>query len=102
MDIVLDFVDEHLFTPYVYPKFLVPENIFRQLLSLTVIVVLGGYALYLIVAALGYYFIFDKRLLQHPQSLKVRNDSTRFYDADESDTRNLGNAWTLNSNTESE
>ncbi|GAU88675.1 hypothetical protein RvY_01325 [Ramazzottius varieornatus] len=70
MDIVLDYCDEHWLTPYVYPTSLPPGNVFRQLLSLSVIVVSGGYTLYFLTAALNYYFIFDHRLKLHPQYLK--------------------------------
>ncbi|XP_055338914.1 lathosterol oxidase-like [Paramacrobiotus metropolitanus] len=70
MDIILDLTDESILTPYVYPESLSPKNIWRQLCSLTILVILGGYALYLITAAVNYYLFFDKRLLQHPQSLK--------------------------------
>ncbi|OQV17564.1 Lathosterol oxidase [Hypsibius exemplaris] len=66
MDIVLDLSDEHFFTPYVYPTFLSPQNLFRQLCSLSVIVILGGYALYFLTAALNYYLVFDHRLKLHP------------------------------------
>ena len=71
MDIVLDFADDHLLSPYVYPVSWKEDDFIRQALSLFVIVNLSGYALYLITAYLSYIFMFDKRLMKHPQFLKV-------------------------------
>ncbi|XP_066268394.1 lathosterol oxidase-like [Branchiostoma lanceolatum] len=70
MDIVLNFADHYIFTPYVYPARWEETDPLRQYLSLLVIVMAGGYLLYLSTASLGYLFLFDKRLLQHPQMLK--------------------------------
>ncbi|XP_065184952.1 lathosterol oxidase-like [Sycon ciliatum] len=70
MDLVLDFMDPHLFTPYVYPESW-PENYWpRQLLSLFAIALIGGLALYLGTAALAYHFLFDKRVMDHPLFLR--------------------------------
>ncbi|XP_050417050.1 lathosterol oxidase [Patella vulgata] len=70
MDIVLDICDQYFFTPYVYPADWVEDNPLRQIISLLVIGNVGGYLLYLIVASLSYKFIYDKRLMEHPQFLK--------------------------------
>ncbi|XP_035659978.1 lathosterol oxidase-like [Branchiostoma floridae] len=70
MDIVLNYADHYVFTPYVYPGGWAESDPLRQYVSLFIIVTLGGYLLYLGTASLGYLFLFDKRLLQHPQILK--------------------------------
>ena len=72
MDVALDFVDEHFFSPYVYSDSWQSNNAWRQFLTLNIIVNLGGALLYVITASLSYTFVFDKRLLKHPQSLPVR------------------------------
>ena len=71
MDVVLEATDTHFFTPFVYPEWLKEENIVRQLISLNILVDLGGAFLYLLLASLSYKFIFDKELLKHPQILEV-------------------------------
>ena len=71
MDIVLNILDEHLFTPYVYPSSWSKDDMLRQSLSLYFIVVSGGYFLYLSLATISFYTIFDRRLMKHPQFLKV-------------------------------
>jgi len=70
MDVALEFTDRYFFTPYVYPKWLSEGNIWRQLLSLNILVDLGGTLLYLLTASFSYVFIFDKRILKHPQILE--------------------------------
>jgi len=69
MDVVLDICDKFFFTPYIYPSWVPEDNILRQFLTLNIVVDLGGALLYLITASLSYTFIYDKRLLNHPQSL---------------------------------
>lgn len=71
MDVLLQLGDHHFFTPYIYPGWLAEDNLLRQLLSLNIIVDAGGALLYLITATLSYIFIYDKRLLEHPLTLKV-------------------------------
>jgi len=71
MDLLLSLSDESFFTPYVYPKHWPEDNTWRQLLSLNILVDVGGALLYLITATLSYIFIYDKRLLEHPLILKV-------------------------------
>jgi len=70
MDVALWFCDKNFFTPYVYPTWLEEENIWRQFVSLNIIVDAGGALLYLLTASLSYYLIYDKRLLAHPQVLE--------------------------------
>ena len=69
MDLVLNFVDEMFFTPYVYPKSWQEGNIFRQLLTLYMITSIGGWLLYILTASLSYVFLFDKRYKLHPNFL---------------------------------
>lgn len=71
MDLVLNVLDQHVFTPYVYPTSWPEHDIVRQLISLYLIVVVGGYILYLSLATISFYTIFDRRLMKHPQFLKV-------------------------------
>ena len=71
MDIVLHYADQCFFTPYVYPAGWAPEDISRQYLSLCLLTTIGSYVLYLGLATLNYYFVFDHQLMQHPQFLKV-------------------------------
>ncbi|KAJ8316242.1 hypothetical protein KUTeg_006256 [Tegillarca granosa] len=66
MDIVLNYADHYVLTPYVYPAWLTEDAPIRQILSLLVILNLGGYFLYFLNAAASYYFIFDQRLMKHP------------------------------------
>ncbi|KAI7779902.1 hypothetical protein LA080_000225 [Diaporthe eres] len=46
------------------------DNIYRQITSLLVITQVGATSLYLILSALSYYLIFDRRLEYHPRFLK--------------------------------
>lgn len=71
MDVALEVVDHCFFTPYIYPDWLPEDNAFRQFLTLNIIVDIGGALLYLITAALNFIFVFDKKLLNHPQILEV-------------------------------
>jgi len=75
MDIALDAADRYFFTPYVYPKSWPESNIFRQFISLNLITDAGGAIMYLVSASLSYLFIYDKRLLKHPQTLEVVFDN---------------------------
>lgn len=70
MDLVLNSADQYLLTPYVYPSWWKEDDVTRQLISLYVIVVLGGYFLYLSLATISYYTVFDRRLMKHPHFLK--------------------------------
>ncbi|XP_052246409.1 lathosterol oxidase-like isoform X2 [Dreissena polymorpha] len=69
MDLVLNAADSYVLTPYVYPAWWRESDVSRQLISLYVISVLGGYVLYLFLATISFYTIFDRRLMKHPQFL---------------------------------
>ncbi|XP_002738231.1 lathosterol oxidase-like [Saccoglossus kowalevskii] len=70
MDIALDLADYYIFTPYIYPSSWPENDLIRQFISLLIIVNIGGYVLYLSTATLSYFFIYDHRLLKHPQILE--------------------------------
>ena len=70
MDLVLAFSDRFFFTRFVYPIGWPEDSWSRQLLSLLVITNVGGLLLYFATAGFSYFFIFDKKLLNHPQILK--------------------------------
>ncbi|KXJ15045.1 Lathosterol oxidase [Exaiptasia diaphana] len=70
MDLVLNFVDYHFFTPYVYPSSWSEDDMFRQILTLLLLANIGGVILYLATASFSFFFVFDRRLLQHPQILE--------------------------------
>ena len=70
MDIVLHYCDEYAFDK-VYPHSMSRENIWRQVISLLTIVNIGGFLIYMIPTTLSYYFLFDKRHLNHPQILEA-------------------------------
>lgn len=69
MDLALDFLDYHLLTPYVYPTSWPEDNLFRQLLSLYCLTAVGGWLLYIGIATLSYFFLFDSRYKLHPNFL---------------------------------
>lgn len=46
------------------------DNIYRQIISILAITQFGATSLYLVMSALSYYFIFDRRLEYHPRFLK--------------------------------
>ena len=71
MDLVLNVLDANLLTPYVYPETWPEDDIIRQFISLLAVVNMGGYVLYLSIATLNFYFIFDHVLMKHPLFLKV-------------------------------
>lgn len=72
MDIVLSTYDRWLFTPYVYPKTGWPEDDpIRQMISLTILVNIHGVLLYFGLGCFSYFFLFDKKQMEHPNFLKV-------------------------------
>jgi hypothetical protein len=78
MDIVLNIYDRWLFTPYVYPKENWPEDsLLRQLISLTLLINIHAVMLYFLSAGFSYWFLFDRRQMEHPLFLKVMNDRHR-------------------------
>eukprot|EP00043_Microstomoeca_roanoka_P014880 m.148341 g.148341 ORF g.148341 m.148341 type:complete len:289 (-) comp16131_c4_seq1:138-1004(-) len=70
MDIVLNVLDEHVLTPYVFPSWIAEDNPYRQLLVLWAVAGLGGGLLYVSTAALGWFFLFDKQLRRHPKFIE--------------------------------
>ena len=71
MDTLLEAADQHFFTPFVYPEEWDEGYAVRQFISLLLLMIFGGYALYFLAAGLSYIFVFDKRLLKHPLILEV-------------------------------
>lgn len=71
MDLVLDYADSYILTPYVYPATCPEDNAFRQIISLFVITNLGAIVIYFLFAILSYYLLFDHKLKKHPQFLEV-------------------------------
>ena len=69
MDLVLSFCDSYFFTPYVYPKSWPEDHIVRQYLSLLVVIIVGGWLLYMGTAAFSYFVVFDHKYKKHPQYL---------------------------------
>lgn len=70
MDFVLNAVDESVVDPWgVYPAGWERDYLPRQVCTLYVVVLLGAYALYLSMAGLNWYFLFDHRLRRHPKFL---------------------------------
>lgn len=57
-------------TMYTNASLLPRSNIFREFFSLFIIMVVFGELLYLGVATMSYYFIFDKAIFNHPRYLK--------------------------------
>ena len=70
MDLILEKLDTYFFTPYVYPSDWPADDWKRQLISLFLLMNVGGWLLYMISASLSFIFIFDRRLLQHPLILE--------------------------------
>lgn len=70
MDLVLNVADRYFLSSYVYPLTWQEDDVTRQFISLLLIVNIGGAILYLSVATISYFFVFDKRLLGHPQILE--------------------------------
>ncbi|XP_062995618.1 lathosterol oxidase [Elgaria multicarinata webbii] len=70
MDLVLNYADSSVLTPYVYPETWPEDDPFRQIISLLFITNLGAYAVYLLFGILNYYFIFDHSLMEHPLFLE--------------------------------
>ena len=70
MDLVLDILDERLFTPYVYPVTWPENDCYRQLISLLFVVNIGGVIMYLSLASFSFYFVFDRALMKHPLILE--------------------------------
>ncbi|DBA03113.1 TPA: hypothetical protein N0F65_003360 [Lagenidium giganteum] len=69
MDVVLELADQYMLDT-LYPASWPREDFSRQLLSVSTLTLLGGYALYLVGASLSYVFLFDKRSMKHPRFLQ--------------------------------
>ncbi|CAG7846668.1 Lathosterol oxidase; AltName: Full=C-5 sterol desaturase; AltName: Full=Delta(7)-sterol 5-desaturase; AltName: Full=Delta(7)-sterol C5(6)-desaturase; AltName: Full=Lathosterol 5-desaturase; AltName: Full=Sterol-C5-desaturase [Serendipita indica DSM 11827] len=52
--------------PSAWPRSYIP----RQLISISIITLIGIHILYFLFATLSYYFIFDHRMMKHPRFLK--------------------------------
>ncbi|TRZ03262.1 hypothetical protein DNTS_006701 [Danionella cerebrum] len=70
MDLVLHVADRFFFTPYVYPSSWPEDEPLRQIIGLMIVTNLGAAILYLGLGALSYFFVFDQKLMQHPQFLE--------------------------------
>ena len=70
MDLILEKLDNYFLTPYVYPGDWPEDDWKRQLITLFILMNVGGWLLYFISASLSYIFIFDRRLMQHPLILE--------------------------------
>eukprot|EP00062_Callorhinchus_milii_P024678 gi/632984844/ref/XP_007909349.1/ PREDICTED: lathosterol oxidase [Callorhinchus milii] len=69
MDIVLNYADHYVFTPFVYPTSWPEDGALRQIISLLIVTNLGASVIYILFGMFSYYFIFDHRLMKHPQFL---------------------------------
>jgi len=70
MDLVLDFLDHYLFTPYIYPTTWPENDLLRQFVSLFLVANFGGVILYFCLASFSFLFVFDRMLMQHPLILE--------------------------------
>ncbi|XP_046899265.1 lathosterol oxidase [Hypomesus transpacificus] len=70
MDLVLKVSDHYVLTPYVYPSSWPEDGALRQLISLLLVTNLGAAVLYLGLGGLSFFFIFDHKLMKHPQFLE--------------------------------
>lgn len=71
MDHVLNIADYYIFTPYVYPATWPEDEALRQIISLLAVTNLGAVLIYLGFGALSFYYVFDHKLMKHPQFIKV-------------------------------
>lgn len=71
MDHVLNIVDLYVFTPYVDPASWPEDGPLRQILSLWAVTYLGAGLIYLSFGALNFYYVFDHKLMKHPQFITV-------------------------------
>ncbi|KAG7399235.1 Lathosterol oxidase [Phytophthora boehmeriae] len=66
MDLVLEYADEYVLDA-VYPLDVPRDAISRQITSISILTLVGGYFLYLTGAGFAYRFLFDKELMKHPK-----------------------------------
>lgn len=71
MDLVLHVADEWFFTPYIYSDTWKPDDIYRQAISLFIIVTVSADVIYLGLASLNYFLLYDPKLKEHPHFQKV-------------------------------
>ena len=57
-------------TEFIDSSFLARSNIFREGLSIFIVTAIFGWFLYFSVASLSYFFVFDKKIFNHPRYLK--------------------------------
>lgn len=69
MDLILEPLDAHFLTPYVYPARIAESDPIRQIITLTTFVTIGGIFLVLIPDTIMYHFFFDKTLMKHKRFL---------------------------------
>ncbi len=65
MDVLLQTVDHYFLTPYVYPKSWPEDCMYRQFLSLLVIIIVAGYIQYFMVSSISFFTLYDRRLMKH-------------------------------------
>lgn len=70
MDLLLNFVDRYIATPYIYPSSWQEGWLVRQLLTTWVLLLMFAWILYLSFAALSFQYLFDHSLMKHPKFLK--------------------------------
>lgn len=58
------------FTDYTFQSIFPRYNLFRETLTMFVLMTIFGWALYFSVATMSYLFVFDKAVFNHPRYLK--------------------------------
>lgn len=78
MDLVLDKLDQHILTPYVYPETWSEDCLLRQGITMWFVLLVSAWIVYLTAATFGFYFMFDHSLMKHPKYLpdQVRKEIT--------------------------
>jgi lathosterol oxidase len=70
MDLYLELLDDGLQLDQVYPPSMPRDDLLRQTLTLSVVLLVGGYISYFTGSTFSYYFVFDHKLMQHPKFQK--------------------------------
>ena len=60
MDLIVDYLDDNLLSEFVYPPNIAPDNIIREMITLTAVVTICSNILYFGMASILYQFMFDK------------------------------------------
>lgn len=55
---------------YTNASFLSRSNLLREFMTISVVTIIFGWLLYFSVASLSYFFVFDKKIFNHPRYLK--------------------------------